>query len=698
MKTKYIKFLLFSISTIQMKAFQVEYDGLLYNLDGATASLAFNIKDGIGECLYRNETYTIPSKIYFEGLDYTVVEIGRYAFSGWSGESSPASTIKLPDTIERIGECAFRNCVNLTSIIIPASTKQFVNENPFEGCSRLREIIYLTPTPPGGWWATSFTYVTNKELYTWTNHTMGNAQIIQMLTFDNNEFIYDGRTPFPNWKNNMEGYEALPDFSGLKKDVGQHTDTIPVTFTKNDESFIANIPYKYTIKPAKLTVMVSDVTREYGEENPEFNITYSGLIDGQNDIFMTTQPTVLTTATKTSPVGEYPIKISGGSSKNYEIVYKSGILTITKAPLSAKVKDVTKVYGSAVPTFSIEFSGLKNDETTPAWTTSPVFKTEATQNSSVGLYVIKAIGGDPRNYDMDSIYDGTMNVTPASLTIQAKDVIRQYYTDNPQFKYTCAGFVNGDDESVLEEKPILNTSASLKSDVGEYDISVSGAKSNNYDISFVNGKLSITPRVLSVSVGKYEKIYGEENPEFNVVYEGFVGDDNESIFQNMVKVETTATKESDVGTYPITIFGDSAINYTIFYTPGSLTINKAEQTIVWEQELDSLHVGDQVELNAQASSGLPITYTLTPDDYVEKYQAGSKTFIDCIASGKLQIRAVQEGNKNFYSSPRVSKNISVIDSDTNPNPNPNFLKGDVNGDDKVDIADVVAVINIMAGL
>jgi hypothetical protein len=83
---------------------------------------------------------------------------------------------------------------------------------------------------------------------------------------------------------------------------------------------------------------------------------------------------------------------------------------------------------------------------------------------------------------------------------------------------------------------------------------------------------------------------------------------------------------------------------------------------------------------------------------VEKYQAGSKTFIDCIASGKLQIRAVQEGNKNFYSSPRVSKNISVIDSDTNPNPNPNFLKGDVNGDDKVDIADVVAVINIMAGL
>lgn len=670
----------------------------------------------VNKYLGGEEECVIPDKIDYNGLEYVVTKINSDAFgyTKVTGVKIPEtvttiginafqfcqnlSRINLPSSLTSIGRRAFYACYNLTQLIIP----EFVNFDDgydyFGGCSTLRTLIYLGRNAPTSWTATSNTYVPDLSAYSSPFFRINDAQIIEMISFDENVFDYTGSAPNPTWKNNVDGYTAHLSMPAISGEVGSHEEWIPVTFSKDGESFSTNVVYRYTINPVKVVAKVDNVSREYGEENPQFNITYAGLLNGDGENMFTSKPSITTTATKTSPVGVYSIRISGGSSPNYEFVYEPGTLTITKAPLTAKVNDVTKVYGSSVPSFSIEYSGLKNDETTPAWITSPTFKTDVTQKSKVGQYVIKAIGGVPKNYDLDSIYDGTMNVTPASLTIQAKDVIRQYYTDNPQFKYTCAGFVNGDDESVLEEKPILNTSASLKSDVGEYDISVSGAKSNNYDISFVNGKLSITPRVLSVSVGKYEKIYGEENPEFNVVYEGFVGDDNESIFQNTVKVETTATKESDVGTYPITIYGDSAINYTIFYTPGSLTINKAEQTIEWEQELDSLHVGEQVELTAHASSGLPITYTLNTNNNVELYQAGSKTLIDCIASGKLQIRAVQEGNKNYYSTPRISKNISIIDSDPNPNPNPNILKGDVNGDDKVDIADVVAVINIMAGL
>ncbi len=91
-----------------------------------------------------------------------------------------------------------------------------------------------------------------------------------------------------------------------------------------------------------------------------------------------------------------------------------------------------------------------------------------------------------------------------------------------------------------------------------------------------------------------------------------------------------------------------------------LTINKIEQTISWQQDLTALNVGDQVELKAVASSGLPITYTMDNSDAAEIYSTGSKTYLDCKAGGQFLIRAVQNGNKNYYASPRASNSVSII--------------------------------------
>ena len=227
---------------------------------------------------------------------------------------------------------------------------------------------------------------------------------------------------------------------------------------------------------------MSNVSRQYGEDNPQFNITYSGFLSGDDENIILTKPTVSTTATKTSNVGDYPITISGGVASNYEFVYEPGVLTVTKAPLSAKVDDVTKVYGAQNPAFTIDYYGLKNDETVPAWTTRPTFQTDATQSSGVGQYEVKALNGVPVNYDLGEITAGTLNVTPAPLTIKANDAARQYYSEEPNFNYTCSGFVNGENESVFSTSPILSTSANLKSNVGTYEIRVSETTCQNYSI------------------------------------------------------------------------------------------------------------------------------------------------------------------------------------------------------------------------
>ena len=529
------------------------------------------------------------------------------------------------------------------------------------------------------------TYVPDKQAYNSPGHSINDAHVYEMITFDKNEFEYSGYAPSTTWTNNISGYTASLSMSALNGDVGNHEEWIPVTFTKGDESFTANVVYRYTVKPAKLIAKVTNASREYGEDNPQFSISFSGFISGENESVLTTQPTISTIATRTSNVGEYSITASGGSAKNYELVYESGVLTVTKAALSAKVNDASKVYGSANPAFTIDYYGLKNGETAPAWSTSPTFQTEATSSSGVGLYEIKAVNGVPVNYDLGEITAGTLSITPAPLTIKANDATRQYYSDDPAFSYTCNGFVNGDNDNVLTVKPSVSTSATRTSNVGTYEIKVGETTIPNYSISYVNGTLTITPRTLTISVGNYERVYNEENPSFEVNYNGFVGNDNVDVLNEKPTASTTATKTSDVGTYPITVSGGSADNYQFAYTSGMLTINKAEQTISWEQDLTGLKVGDQVELKATVSSGLPVTYTMDNSSAAEIYSSGNKSYLDCKAGGQFLIRAVQNGNKNYYSSPRASNTVSIIGANPMSDPTLTIKQAD-NGSVKVQVS------------
>ncbi len=653
---------------------RVKIGNLYYNLSGLSAVVARNFDESWYKSFYQEDEYIIPETIKYNNETYTVTGIESYAFSYikvYSAETCPANRIVMPSTIKNIGEHAFAGCYKLKTMIIPQSVSEFEGQyfgGTFNNCPLLRELIYLPSKAPQNWTATTYTYVPDKISYSSPYFSINDAHVIEMITFDKNEFEYTGQAPSTTWTNNVQGYTASLSMPSLNEDVGKHEEWIPVTFTKGDESFTANVVYRYTVKPAKLTAKVNNVSREYGEENPQFNISYSGFVTGENESVLTTQPTISTTATKKSNVGDYPITISGGVAANYEFVYESGVLTITKAPLSAKVNDATKVYGSSNPAFTIEYYGLKNDETAPAWSKTPTFQTEATQSSSVGKYEVTAVNGVPVNYDLGEIISGTLTVTPAPLTIKANDATRQYYSDDPNFGYTCNGFVSGENEEVLSSKPVLTTTANKSSNVGTYPIKVSGASNSNYSISYVDGTLTITPRTLYASVGNYERAYNEDNPEFEVKYDGFVGNENEKVLITKATASTTATKTSDVGSYPINVTGGSADNYKFSYTSGTLTINKAEQTISWEQDLSNLKVGDQVELQAVASSGLPITYKMDSNDAAEIYSAGNnRTYLDCKAEGKFTIRATQEGNKNYYSSTRINKTVTIGNGESSVN-------------------------------
>ncbi len=333
-----------------------------------------------------------------------------------------------------------------------------------------------------------------------------------------------------------------------------------------------------TITKRNLNVTPNDVARAYGNTNPLFTFNYSGFVNGETSSVITTSPTATTTATVTSPVGNYNITCSGGSATNYNFVYGTGNLSVTKATLTAVADNKNRAYGAGNPTFTITYYGFINSDNETSLTQAPIAICQATPISPFGDYPIVLSGGDAQNYDF-TLMNGTLTVNKAAVTITALAASSVYGENVPAFSCQYSGFVNGETSSVLTTLPTMTCSAGSASNVGNYTIVPSGAEAQNYSFVYQNGTLTITKRFLSVTPDNTTREYGDYNTSFTVSYSGFVNGDNAGSISTDPIATSEATQTSDVGTYDITCSGGNAINYDFTYNTGTLTVTKAPLTI-----------------------------------------------------------------------------------------------------------------------
>lgn len=99
--------------------------------------------------------------------------------------------------------------------------------------------------------------------------------------------------------------------------------------------------------------------------------------------------------------------------------------------------------------------------------------------------------------------------------------------------------------------------------------------------------------------------------------------------------------------------------------------NKLQQTITWNQTIDNQIRGNEIVLNATASSGLVVTYTAYPADLVSI--AGNT--ITCLKAGEVTITANQLGNENYHpSSNTPSKTFNILEHSIITIPNASVLE------------------------
>ena len=86
----------------------------------------------------------------------------------------------------------------------------------------------------------------------------------------------------------------------------------------------------------------------------------------------------------------------------------------------------------------------------------------------------------------------TLRVNKAALTITANDCSKQEGEENPELTVSYNGFKYNDNATTLTTQPTVTTTATKDSPAGTYPITVSGAASNNYEIAYVSGTLTVT--------------------------------------------------------------------------------------------------------------------------------------------------------------------------------------------------------------
>ncbi|WP_421976653.1 MBG domain-containing protein [Roseivirga seohaensis] len=255
-----------------------------------------------------------------------------------------------------------------------------------------------------------------------------------------------------------------------------------------------------TIGKATLTATAEDKSKTYGEDNPNFTISYMGFVNGDDKTAITMEPTASTVADATTRVGTYDIDLTGGVADNYSFSLTSGTLTIGKATLTANAEDKNKVYGEANPALTISYSGFVNgDEESDI--TAPNASTTADGTSDAGTYDIALSGGSADNYSLVTV-NGSLIIGKATLTATAENKQRAFGQANPEFTISYTGFVNGDDKSVIDTEPTASTTADESAVAGTAAITLSGGRDNNYDFNLVDGTLIIVEAsyIISVSV------------------------------------------------------------------------------------------------------------------------------------------------------------------------------------------------------
>ena len=356
-----------------------------------------------------------------------------------------------------------------------------------------------------------------------------------------------------------------------------------------------------TVNQAALTITADNDSKTYGQTVGFAGIefTTSGLAnsDTVSGVTLTSAGAAATASVSGSPYAIVASAATGTGLGNYNITYVDGSLTANQAALTITADNDNKTYGQTVVFAGTEFttSGLLNSDTVSGvtLTSAGAAATATVVGSPYAIVASAATGTGLGNYNITYV-DGSLTANQAALTITADNASRTYGQSNPNFTASYSGFVNGDGPTDLGGSLSFTALATAGSPTGNYSIAPGGLTSSNYAITFVDGTLTVTPAVLTVTANTASRFFGQPDPPFLASFSGLLNGDTPATLQGTLSFSTPATTLSPPGTYPVTPVGLFSESYEIYYSSGSLVIEPAQLPLAAVPRTNDLSPGVDV--------------------------------------------------------------------------------------------------------
>ena len=434
----------------------------------------------------------------------------------------------------------------------------------------------------------------NNYLFAFTNGTLTVNPATLTVTAGSTNRLYGATNPvftvsYSGFVNSdttgvLSGAPSLATSAKTNSPAGGYTITnSPGTLSATNYAF-SFTNGTLTVTPVTLTVTANNTNRSYGATNPVFTASYAGFVNGDTTSALSGTPSLITSATTSSPAGVYVITNTAGtlSATNYSFNFANGTLTVGTAVLAVTANNTNRIYGATNPVFTVTYNGFLNGDNASVLSGAPVLTTSATTNSPKGSYIItNTIGSlSATNYSF-SFTNGILTINPAALTVTASNRSKAY-GQTAVFagtEFSTSGLLNSD---TATGAAMSSTGAAAGAGVNgsPYSIVVTNATGTgltNYTISYVNGQLAVTPATLTVTASNTNRPYGAANPAFTAIYTGFLNGDTAAVLSGTPGLATAATAASPLGNYTITATNGtlSAANYSFNFANGTLTVGTA---------------------------------------------------------------------------------------------------------------------------
>jgi hypothetical protein len=376
------------------------------------------------------------------------------------------------------------------------------------------------------------------------------------------------------------------------------------TYIINQGTLTANSNYIISFQQGSLIIQKREITvtanpiRMFLDETviPELTYTINGLVNGDT----------LNGELKVeglNGLGDYDILIGTLNAQNYNINFVSAKFSIVKRSLIIDIDYVSKEYdgkGNATLTYSVSGDIAEGDEDHLGITLSKE------NGINVGRYLISATATNEKyNVIVNPNY---FEILPRKITIKANNIVITYGDPIPDaslWSYTIEGQIIGNEIGITLYRT-QNYGA------GEFEILGTVTNTNNYDVTFIPGRLIINKKTVHITVSNYQKIYSQSDPIFEYEIE-------EGGLYNGDILQGTITRENgeNVGEYNLicSLVND---NYNIVMNQAKLTILKKELVIV-TSALDKIYDGTDVAyLRSPVLSGI-----VEGDDVLFEYNINS---------------------------------------------------------------------------